>query len=287
MKKVVLGLILLSGIYSGISQEANKEEAPKEGWKKTGNISLLFNQSSFNDSWQAGGTSSVAGNLGLNYDFNYSKDDITWDNKIIAAYGVSKLDDADFKKTDDRFEFNSILGKKAKGFWYYSTFFNLKTQLDVGDAEDADGNLVRNSHMFSPGYFQLGLGMLWKKSDNLKVNIAPATSKLVLVHDEFTVAGPSFGVEQGETTRFEFGAALGAYYKCEVMKNVSFEHILSLYSNYLEDPQNVDVDFTFNIVMKVNKYLSANFTLQTIYDDNAVSRLQVKEVFGAGVNVAF
>jgi hypothetical protein len=102
-----------------------------------------------------------------------------------------------------------------------------------------------------------------EKSDNLKVNIAPATSKLVMVHKHFTEFGPSFGVEQGETTRFEFGAAINAYYKFNVMENVSFENILNLYSNYLEDPQNVDIDYTLNVVMKINKYLTTNFAFQT------------------------
>lgn len=229
----------------------------------------------------------MAGNLGINYDFNYLKDDITWDNKILVNYGISKLDGADVQKTDDKLEFNSLFGKKAVNNWYYSALFNFKTQMDTGEVKDTNGNLVENSHFFSPAYFQVALGMLWKKSDNLKVNISPLASKLVLVHKHFTENGASFGVEQGETTRYELGASLAGYYKLDLMKNVSMENILALYSNYLEDPQNVDLDYTMNLVMKVNKYLSANFTFQAIYDDNAVRELQTKEVFGAGLNVAF
>lgn len=59
-------------------------------WTKKGNISLLFNQSAYNKQWLGGGTSNVAGNFGLNYDFNYKKDDIVWDNKFILAYGLTK-----------------------------------------------------------------------------------------------------------------------------------------------------------------------------------------------------
>jgi hypothetical protein len=55
------------------------------------------------------------------------------------------------------------------------------------------------------------------------------------------------------------------------MENVSIENILNLYSNYLDNRQNADIDYTFNIVMKVNKYLSPIFAFQTIYDDNAFS----------------
>jgi hypothetical protein len=65
------------------------------------------------------------------------------------------------------------------------------------------------------------------------------------------------------------------------------ENRLNLYSNYLQDPQNVDVDYQMNVVMKINRYLSANIALQTIYDDNAIKAVQVREVFGLGVNCGF
>ena len=67
------------------------------------------------------------------------------------------------------------------------------------------------------------------------------------------------------------------------MDNVSFENILNLYSNYLDKPQNIDIDYTANIVMSINKYLSANFTFQAIYDDNAVQAFQIREVLGVGL----
>ena len=65
------------------------------------------------------------------------------------------------------------------------------------------------------------------------------------------------------------------------------ENILNLYANYLEDPQNVDIDYTANVVMIINKYLSTNLTFQAIYDDNAIGAFQIREVFGLGVNYGF
>ncbi len=295
MKKLFL-LTFLFISFIGFSQDADEsKDEVKEGWSKSGNVSLLFNQSAFSN-WVAGGQNNIAGNLGINYDFNYIKGNITWDNKIIIAYGLTKLKDQDIQKTDDRLEFNSVIGKKAKGYWYYSWFLNAKTQMDVSHDPDTG---VETSHGFSPLYLQTGPGMLWKKSDNLKVNISPATAKLIIVHDHFTdvtgqagidafnAAGGYFGVEANKTTRFEFGASLGAYYKIDIMKNVSMENILNLYTNYLEDPQNVDLDYTMNLVMTINKYLSANLSFQTIYDDNAYRGFQVREVFGLGVNFGF
>lgn len=322
MKKTFLTLSLIAISAISFAQEETKEsEAPKEGWTRGGNISLLFNQSAFNNDWTGGGVSNIAANLSISYGFNYRKGPISWDNKIIADYGLTKIKGDDFtRKTNDRLELNSILGKQIKeSNWYYSLFLNFRTQMDSGfeDRETPllddlgnpvviNGNTltektrVRTTHFFSPAYLQFGPGMLWKKSDNLYVNIAPATARMIFVHKEFTdvgnsqaaidafnAAGGYFGVEANETSRFEFGASLSGYAKFEIMKNVSMENILNLYSNYLEDPQNVDIDYTANVVMKINKYLSTNVTFQAIYDDNAVRAFQIREVFGLGVNYGF
>lgn len=282
MKKTLLVVAFLMAILSVNAQETVKDTV--KHWTKKGNISLLFNQSSYNKQWLGGGTSNVAGNFGLNYDFNYKNGDVVWDNKFILAYGLSKIKgDAKTAKTDDRLELNSLWGKTASGQWYYSIFFNFKSQLDTG----FDKNNMKISHFFSPAYFQFGPGMLWKKSNNLSVNFAPAAAKLIVVHNHFTDLGPSFGVLQGDNSRFEFGASVSAYYKFSVMANVSIENRLNLYSNYLDTPQNADVDYQMNVVMKINKYLSANVALQAIYDDNSIQAVQMREVFGLGVNYGF
>ena len=89
-------------------------------------------------------------------------------------------------------EWNSVVGKKAKGYWYYSAFLNFKTQF----ADDLNKDTKEPTKLLSPGYFQFGPGMLWKKSDNLKVNIAPAASRLIVVDKNLTETNEAyFGVE--------------------------------------------------------------------------------------------
>ena len=282
MKNPLLYLGFILAMLSVNAQETAKDSTKL--WTKKGQITLLFNQSIFNNEWLAGGTTNFSGNLGLNYDFNYKKGAVIWDNKCIVAYGLTKIKAAEIaSKTDDRLELNSLWGKKASNVWYYSIFFNFKTQMDSG----FDVNQNKISRFFSPAFFQFGPGILWKKNNNLSLNFAPTTAKLILVNNHFTELGPSFGVLQGDNSRFEFGASISAYCKLILMTNVSIENRLNLYSNYLEDPQNVDVDYQMNVVMKINRYLSANIALQTIYDDNAIKAVQVREVFGLGANYGF
>ncbi len=304
-------LVCIVSFLSTLSAFSQKEEVVKEiekvtkavedttrtsGWTKKGNILFLFNQSTFNN-WLAGGENNISGNLGINYDFNYKSEEWAWDNKIIASYGLIKTKNAEFeKKTDDRLEFNSLLGKKAGGYWYYSAFLNFRTQLTKGYVygTDANGKEIRDEHtnFMSPGYLTIGPGMLWKKNDNLKFNLAPLTSKFTFVNKDFTsvagyVDGSYFGVDANKSMRYEFGFYASGYYKFNLFENVSAENILNLYTNYLEDPQNIDLDYQLNIVMKINKYLSTNIAFQTIYDDNAFRGFQTRQVFGVGINYGF
>ncbi len=77
---------------------------------------------------------------------------------------------------------------------------------------------------------------------------------------------------------------------------------LDLFSNYLHNPQNVDVSWETIIGFKVNKYISATITTQLVYDDDvkiAVDkngdginesfgpRTQFKEVLGIGFSYNF
>ena len=298
MKKLSFLVLVILGMFSAKAQDTTVTTAADtvKAWKTKGNFSLLLNQSSFSN-WVAGGENNISGTVGANYDFNYMKDDWSWDNKIIASYGLVKTNNSPFeKKTDDRFEFNSLVGKKAFGNWSYSFFLNFKTQFTKGYqyTTNDDGAEIRNesTNIFSPAYLTFGPGMLWKRDDNLKFNLAPVSSKITFVDSYYTgipgyVDGAYFGVDPGKSLRYELGFYASGYYKFALMTNVSFENILSLYSNYLEDPQNVDLDYQLNIVMKINRFLSTNLSFQTIYDDNAFRGFQVRQVFGLAVNYTF
>ena len=291
MKKLGIILLCIFGILSAQSQDLSKPDTTKV-WTKKGNFSLLFNQSNFNN-WAAGGENNMSGNLGINYDFNYKKKEVTWDNKIIASYGLVKTKNSPFeKKTDDRLELNSLLGKKAKGLWYYSAILNFKTQIAKGYiyGKDANGAEIRTetTNLLSPGYLTFGPGMLWKKSNNVKFNLAPVTSKITIVNSDFTVPNKGyFGVEEGKNLRYELGFYGSGYYKFNLMTNVSLENIVSVYSNYIEKPENIDLDYQINIVMRINRYLSTNLSMQAIYDDNAFQGFQTRQVFGLAVNFGF
>lgn len=270
-------------------------ETESSNWKNTGKASLLFNQATFSN-WVLGGDNNVALNFLADYTLNYKKDVWTWDTTFLVDYGLAKTSGSEFyKKTSDRFELQSLLGKRFAKLWSYSVLFGFRTPFSNGYdyGTDTNGNEIRTkkASFLSPAYLQLGLGLSWKEHDNLWVNFAPLSPRLTFVSKSFTekLANDEtyFGVEKGKTSRLEFGGSANAFWLAKLFENVMLEQRLGVYSNYLDNPENIDLDYQATLNMKVNKYLSANIILHLIYDDNAVKALQVREVFGIGVNVGF
>ena len=297
----VLKVAFLSAVtffsFQVSAQESEQQDAPQADTTKTwaikGENTFLLNQSSFSN-WAAGGVNSLAGNLIFNYDFNYKKDKWNWDNKLIAAYGQTYQKETDWRKNDDRFALNSLLGYQAAEKWYYTFFMNFNTQFANGYEYDGATRGRKISAPFAPAYLSFGPGIAYKQSDNFKINISPASARFVMVGAESL--RPDFGVDPDKFSRNEFGAALDAYYKVGLMENITFENILKLYSNYLEDPQNVDVDYLANLNLQVNKFITVNAAVQLVYDDNVnVPKsdgtkgpgLQVRQILGAGVTYKF
>lgn len=81
-----------------------------DGLKK-GTFSFLVNQATYNNQLVFGQINAI-GNIGFNYYFNYKHNNITWDNKLIAGYGLMKIKGQEMQKTNHRVEFNSLVGKK-------------------------------------------------------------------------------------------------------------------------------------------------------------------------------
>lgn len=248
-------------------------------WKIHGTNSLSINQTAFSN-WLLGGSNNLTVDIRLNYDFNYENPNWSLDNKVLLTYGFNKQKAHTIKKTDDRIEITSILGKKTSTKWNYSGYLNFKTQFDKG-LDPADPN-NKISHFLSPVFLQFGPGVFWKKNDDFKFNISPLAPRFIFVHSEFTKKGKSYGVSKDQVKLFEFGISTYGYYKFHIMKNVTMENILLAYWNYFNNTKGVDFDYQANISMKVNKFISASIYYEALYDFESLQELQQKESIGIG-----
>ena len=287
MRYLIIILITSVNIYS---QEIVEKDSL---WTKRGNIAVLLNQTGFSD-WVGGGTNNFSGTIKFDYEWEYRNKGWDWLSNVESAFGLAKYKNAPFaRKIDDRILIQSIVGKEFTRNLSFSAFFNFTSQIGNGYKykKDDDNNEIREltTRIFSPAYFQIGSGFLWKKDEKLWVNYSPIASRLILVSKKFTDGLSEnesyFGVSPNKSSRYELGANLTFHSEGSLLENVNYKQDLKLFSNYLEDASNIDLDYLAQIEINVNPFLSTQLIFQLIYDDNAVSRLQVREVFGVGVQL--
>jgi hypothetical protein len=285
-------LILLSFAFSGvIAQEAQDTSY----WKVSGQVSVNISQVSFSN-WIGGGKNSVSG-VGL-FDYNaiYQKEKIQWNNTLKTGYGLLKEGEDQVVKTDDKLELNSKLGVQMKNeHLLYSSYVNFLTQFANGYKYPNTTDKI--STFFAPAYLTLATGFDYQPSENFSLFFTPVSGKFTFVTDEELSAAGAFGVEPGKKARAEMGAIVKSEFKTPVVKNVDLATSLTLFSNYFNNPQNIDVNWDIALNMKINDFLSANLLTNLIYDHdilipidddgNTGRRVQLKQLFGVGLSYKF
>lgn len=290
MRKLIFMLLMAPALL--FAQE--KADSVKY-WKRSGVFNANFSQVSLTN-WAAGGESSMSGVFLLNYQVNYKKDSLYWDNYINLGYGFLKNNDEDLRKSTDRIELNSKVGYNTAGKWNYAGLVGFKSQFAPGYNYPRTVGDSPISKFLAPGYLNVALGMDYK-NDYMSLFVSPATGKFTIVNDDALSALGEFGVEKGKKFRSEMGGSIRLALKKEVVKNVTAQTKVELFSNYFHNPENIDVDWTFMFNMKVNEWLSANLMTQLIYDDDvkildpdtnhSAPMVQFMEMFGVGLSVKF
>jgi len=260
------------------------------GWKTGGIAGINLSQTSLTH-WAAGGQSSVAANSLFSVFANYKSPENVWDNSLDVGYGLLQQGQhTGYLKTDDKIDFLSKYGRKAFKDFYYAALVNFKTQFSPGYNYPNDS--VKISNFMAPAYLLGALGLNYQPNASFNAFLAPVTYKLTIVNNDTLSAAGEFGVEPGKKSKSEFGGYARFIYskadfKGEFFKNVSFTTKLDLFSNYLKDPQNVDVSWETQIAMKVNDYIAVNFNTHLMYDadtkvDGGAAKVQFKEILGVG-----
>lgn len=280
---ISLALLLGGGAIAQVDANEKDLRAKAKGntdstktWSRGGIFNLGFGQAHLHN-WAAGGLNSYSFNGLLSLYANHSKGKLAWDNSLDLEYGAinqftsATPDSAKFWfKNSDRVELNSKIGYEAGGNWYYTALLNVRTQMAPG--YDATNSSII-SDITSPLYTTLALGMDYKPNSNFSVFISPAAYRMLYVDREnlrgtFGIPLEDDGITRKRTLN-EFGAYLKANYKKDEpfgIKNINFQTDLALFSNYLKDPQNIDVYWNTIIGMKVNKYITATIGTNLIYD---------------------
>ena len=128
---------------------------------------------------------------------------------------------------------------------------------------------------------------------------------MTFVQDQLLANAGSFGVKgaefdtignvvtPGAKFRCEFGAYIKLKYERALAENIEIKTKLELFSNYLDHPENIDVNAEVIFNFKVNNWFSATLNWNLLYDNDIDildahggygPRTQFKSVLGIGVS---
>jgi hypothetical protein len=281
-------------------------------WSKENKVGLDISQITFVN-WNAGGNNSISGLIKGQFIRTYTRENIHWKNELIMRYGINKQESQEVRKTDDQFAFNSTFGYKRDTIsnWYYAGKFNFNTQFANGYAYPNIDLAI--SRPFAPAYAFLGIGAEYSRKDlNLNFYLSPLTQKTTMVFDQRLANQGAFGVEkavydefgtlirEGKNIRNETGILVTNQWKREIFENINFENRIALYTDYINNFGNIDVDWQLQLDLTVNQYVKANIRTHLVYDDDIKSKeeeggvqvirgpkIQLKQLLGLGVVYQF
>jgi len=278
-------------IYNNYRPQKIKPQAfPKNPWQLWGNANLQIAQGVVSN-WAKGGESSISAEILVREYANYSFKNSKWDNSFFFQYGLLRSGNYNsFRKNKDRLEVSSKFGQKAFKHWYYTAYAGIKTQTFKGYNYPNDS--VPVSKFLAPARIEFGIGMDYKPSKKLTILMAPLWTKFTLVADTALIDHTKYGLAEDEKMRKEMGASIVTRYKSTIAKNVILENKLGLFSNYMDKPQNIDIDWEIILDMKVNRYISARLSTHLIYDDNVLVTLYeridgIRTKVGTGKRIQF
>ena len=310
MKKTVIVVLSLFSIYSATAQDKTVQEMRNEAsraikkdpndtipklWKTGGLLRFTFTQGA-QSNWSAGGDRN---SLGLSSFFSgyafYKKDKQSWDNTIDLAYGFLNTTSLGSRKTDDRIDLLSKYGYDIGKKWYLSGLVNFRTQFAPGYSYPTTGAPVLTSDFMAPGYLIVSPGLNYMPDDKFSFFISPATLRWTFVQNDSLSAKGSYGVDTGKNVKLEFGAFSTITYTHKISSTTVYTGRLDLFSNYENKPQDVDVNWTNLLAVKVTGIITMTVSFTLIYD-NDVSTVkdngtiggaspQIQELLGIGVSL--
>ncbi|MBQ7899250.1 MAG: DUF3078 domain-containing protein [Bacteroidales bacterium] len=309
------------------AQNAEVKVEKPNYWKSSLKTNVSLGQTSLTN-WAAGGDNTVSLAAFIDANANYKKDEMFWNNRLQLDYGFLYASSKPIiQKNTDRIYLESKWGYKTEAMknFYFSANYDFKSQFAPGYeyktpvVEGLENLPMKDkvqawmdarkplSGILSPAYTNLALGIDWTPAKWLSVNFAPLTGGFVIVEDVRFRQGYSMplrkeweGVTEGVPTdgsqlrsaRFEFGAQLKVDAKVNVNDNFSYSTQVVLFSNYLDKPQNMRVNWDNRVDWKLAKYFSFTVTTNLIYDDKVMifsekdgkthQRIQFKESVAFG-----
>lgn len=254
-----------------------------EGWAKNWSTGLNGAQASY-DNWSQGGVNTISVTASTVFNAKLRQDRFAYAFSTNLKYGKAQLEGEGTRKTDDRIAVNNKFSYQfTNRNWNFFANINFSTQFDRGfDYNVPDGeDPILLSNFFAPAYFTQIAGVAYSPSDYFSAEAGLAT-KETIVSD--TQLSERYGLEPGETFRFEPGYSLAMNFEKEIFSSVRLNSSVETFTNLQRHIDNTDVNFSNELIGKINDVMNMSFQFVIIYDSDFSRQVQIKQVLSAGLS---
>jgi hypothetical protein len=236
-------------------------------WRNRTETSFSLNQGMLSN-WVKGGESNISTALDITWyaDYNNKPKLTSSNNYVRLKYGLIKSGDEKIKKNIDLFETNSKLNHKAFGKFDFSAIMLFKTQISNGYNYPNDTDPV--SKFFNPAILTLGMGLDYKPNKTTSFNLSPLSYKATFVPDTGRIDQTKYGIAEDRRSKHEPGASFQFTSEFKPFKTVSVTNRLQLFTNYINNPLNIDVDWEMILKASLNWFTELRLNTHLIFDDD-------------------
>lgn len=242
-------------------------------WKYHTETSFILNQASLSN-WVRGGENSVSTALDVTGYANYNNKALKLSSNNFARlkFGYLKSGKNDIRKNLDLLETNSKLNHKAFGKFDFSAILLFKTQLARGYNYTQNTNThdtsILVSKFMNPAILTIGFGLDYKPNKNTSLNFSPFSYKGTFVTDTAHIDQTLYGIPKNRKSLNEPGVSFMITNVFKPIETVTIVNRLQLFTNYIHNPQNVDVDWEMIATATLNWFTDVRFNTHLIFDDD-------------------
>ena len=245
-------------------------------WRYHTEAAFVLNQA-FLTNWVKGGENSVS----TTFDVTFYADYID-KPKLISSYHFARIKYGlvasatdGIRKNLDLLETNSKINHKAFGKFDFSGIMLFKTQVSKGYNYPNDS--VPVSRFMNPAILTLGLGLDYKPDKFTSLNFSPFSYKGTFVPDTATIDQTKYGVPENRKSKHEPGASFLISNEFRPFKSVSVLNRLQLFTSYVNNPLNIDVDWEMILKANLNWFTEVRLNTHLIFDDDTKTPVYDKD----------
>ena len=108
------------------------------------------------------------------------------------------------------------------------------------------------------------MGLDYKPNKETSINFSPLSYKGTFVTDTVTIDHTKYGISPDKKSKHEPGVSFMISNIFRPTKNISVTNRLQLFTNYINNPQNIDVDWEMILVASLNWFTDVRLNTHLI-----------------------